>query len=383
MAKKNYDANREIESFRTNDGDTEEVLLSTRERMLREGGGDIQSLADRVDILEQTLQQLFPYGTLLVNYGGTNQSNLSDAFASMVSDASDKPTPALTDYAMISDGDADGTGKIQLSDLQTLIAGGALQASNNLDDVANKSASFSNLMKGATSPSADQYDSFVVVKTVGERHYPGIRTRGNIADDLASVGGLMKGSNNLSDLSSVSTAIENLVGGTEVSAVTENSRIPFKSSAPVPAGYAKLSSIWSWIKGEIASVLGLEENSGTKTYSGTAARATTSENINAVYSWGQSGGRQNIPIAVTGKQGNTLYSSVTDATETFSLPEHSFAINAVAFVADGDVEIKVKNIATTTDTTTTTLVTITYDAILSSASGRINWRLVYGTLSTV
>lgn len=287
MAKKNYDANREIESFRTNDGDTEEVLLSTRERMLREGGGDVQSLADRVDILEQTLQQLFPYGKLLVDYGGTNQSDLSDAFASMVSNANDKSTPALTDYAMISDGDgtaaANKTGKIQLSDLQTLIAGGALQASNNLDDVESKSTSFSNLMKGADSPSADEYDSFVVVATAGDAHYAGIRTRGNIADDLASVGGLMKGSNNLSDLTDVDTAVANLVNGSEVDAslMTDTGRIPFKSSVPTTGtnGYVFLSSIWSWIKGKIASVLGLEENSGTKTYSGTAAKATTALNL--------------------------------------------------------------------------------------------------------
>lgn len=370
MAKKIYDANREIESFRTNDGDTEEVLLSTRERMLREGGGDVQSLADRVDILEQTLDTLFYHGILGVDYGGTGQSGLSNAFASMVSNANNKATPALTDYAMISDGDgtaaANKTGKIQLSDLQTLIAGGALQASNNLDDVANKSTSFSNLMKGATSPSADEYDSFVVVATAGDAHYAGIRTRGNIADDLASVGGLMKGSNNLSDLTDVDTAVENLVSGTAVdlSLVTENSRIPFKSSVSTTGskGYVLLSSIWSWIKSKIASVLGLEENSGTKTYSGTAAKATTALNLQIA----APGNNYKIESLISAQQ-----SISGDGTVTFSssddLPLDAVVLGARA-IGDSASGVDITSITSyrTKSTQTTSLtvtVNVTADAI--------------------
>jgi hypothetical protein len=242
---------------------------------------------------------------------------------------------------MISDGDADGTGKIQLSDLQTLIAGGALQASNNLNDVANKSTSFSNLMKGADSPSADQYDSFVVVATAGEGHYPGIRTRGNIADDLASVGGLMKGSNNLSDLTDVDTSVENLTSGTEVtySSLHDNARVPIASpSFPAYKGYAKLSSIWSWIKGKIASVLGLEENSGTLTYSGTAAQATTALNFQVSVT----GNNYKIVNIISAQQ-----SMSGDGTVTFSssddLPLDAVVLGAMV-TGNGGYGVTIKNI---------------------------------------
>ena len=99
-------------------------------------------------------------------------------------------------------------------------------------------------------------------------------------------------------------------GKSEISDTTSgDDRVVFELASPsesngVTRGFRKLSTIWTWVKGQISSVLGLSESNGVKTFAGNAATATTATTAAGYTSGG------GIDTALQGKM-NTSASNAT------------------------------------------------------------------------
>jgi hypothetical protein len=162
-----------------------------------------------------------------------------------------------------------------------------LRRSLNLEDCLNKQEALGNLESSAyetTDTSNFGYDSQnneslsdVQVQTNWGGGIPMKVPFKEFAEEAVAVSKALLKDDALYSLENKSNAVANLaLGADEVSAIADTTKIlgysPLQTTG-AGGGKISLSTIWTWIKGKIADVLGLSENNGTKTFSGEAATA--------------------------------------------------------------------------------------------------------------
>ncbi len=277
--------NRDIKSFQTDDnGKTLRVLLNTDEPM----GATEETIEEQIEALQRRLNSIVDENDIVrVEKGGTDRTNTNDALSNLVS--------ALENYGgMYSQfivRRADGQGRLATPE-QVMTMLNAVSKTNNLSDLNDKIVALANLLIGvqtATPVPGEPIKSYIdglevlisrystaggSVVAVNPYRYSMLDLVNNYLSEY-----FLKKSNNLSDLSGIPSAVENIFGGlneVDNNLITDANYIVMKKDTfPAQVGKVSLDILFRYyLAGKINANYGFSHPQGNWEFSGNAATAT-------------------------------------------------------------------------------------------------------------